>query len=214
MPLGSCVCNFVPLMEKVGRATSNFKDSVEVQMKSTKSPEASKHGVQDMCVVVDGVVKLSSNFDEKELEDAILRRKSLHEGRNMKNILFVCVENASRSQMAEAFANQYGKGKVVASSAGVMLADSVNPLVVEAMREKGIDISTNKPKLLTTAMAEGADKIITMGCSVETICPASLLKNVIDWDLEDPKGKPIEKVRQIRDEIEKRVLELTSELGE
>lgn len=214
MPLGSCVCNFVPLMEKVGRATSNFKDSVEVQMKSTKSPEASKYGVQDMCVVVDGVVKLSSNFDEKELEDAILRRKSLHEGRNMKNILFVCVENAGRSQMAEAFANQYGKGKLVASSAGVMLADRVNPLVVEAMMEKGIDISTNKPKLLTTAMAEDADKIITMGCSVEKICPAPLLKNVIDWDLEDPKGRVIEKVRQIRDEIKKRVLELTSELGD
>jgi arsenate reductase len=114
--------------------------------------------------------------------------------------------------MAEAFANGYGKGKVVASSAGVMLADRVNPLVVEAMREKGIDISTNKPKLLITTMAEGADKIITMGCSVEKICPAPLLKNVINWDLEDPKGKPIEKVREIRDEIENRVLKLIAEL--
>jgi protein-tyrosine-phosphatase len=116
--------------------------------------------------------------------------------------------------MAEAFANLYGKGKIVASSGGVMLADRVNPLVVEVMKEKGIDISMNKPKLLTTAMAEGADKIITMGCSVEKICPAPLLKNVIDWDLEDPKDKPIEKARQIRDEIEKRVLELISELGD
>jgi len=130
----------------------------------------------------------------------------------MAKVLFVCVENAGRSQMAEAFANRYGEGKLVASSAGVMLADRVNPLVVEAMREKGIDISTNKPKLLTTAMAEGADKIITMGCSVEKICPAPLLKNVIDWNLEDPKGKPIEKVREIRDEIENRVLRLIAEL--
>jgi arsenate reductase len=130
----------------------------------------------------------------------------------MKNLLFVCVENAGRSQMAEAFSNQYGKGKLVASSAGVMLADRVNPLVVEAMREKGIDISANKPKLLTTTMAEGADKIITMGCSVEKICPAPLLKNVIDWNLEDPKGKPIEKVREIRDQIENRVLKLLAEL--
>ena len=130
----------------------------------------------------------------------------------MTKVLFVCVENAGRSQMAEAFANRYGEGKLVASSAGVMLADRVNPLVVEAMREKGIDISTNKPKLLTTAMAEGADKIITMGCSVEKICPAPLLKNVIDWNLEDPKGKPIEKVREIRDEIENRVLRLIAEL--
>jgi protein-tyrosine-phosphatase len=131
---------------------------------------------------------------------------------DMKKVLFVCVENAGRSQMAEAFANHYGKGKLLASSAGIMLADRVNPLVVEAMKEKGIDISTNKPKLLTPAMAEGADKIITMGCSVEKICPAPLLKNVIDWELEDPKGKPLKKVREIRDEIERRVLKLIAEL--
>jgi arsenate reductase len=130
----------------------------------------------------------------------------------MKKILFVCVENAGRSQMAEAFANHYGKEKLLASSAGIMLADRVNPLVVEAMKEKGIAISMNKPKLLTPAMAEGADKIITMGCSVEKICPAPLLKNVIDWELEDPKGKPLEKVREIRDEIEKKVLKLIAEL--
>jgi protein-tyrosine-phosphatase len=113
--------------------------------------------------------------------------------------------------MAEAFANHYGKGKLVASSAGVMLADKVNPVVVEVMKEKGIDISMNKPKLLTTKMAEEADKIITMGCSVEKFCPAPLLKNVIDWGLDDPKDKPIEKVRLIRDEIEKRVLNLISD---
>jgi protein-tyrosine-phosphatase len=130
----------------------------------------------------------------------------------MKKVLFVCVENAGRSQMAEAFANHCGKGKLVASSAGIMLADRVNPHVVEAMREKDIDISMNKPKLLTPAMADGADKIITMGCSVEKICPAPLLKNVIDWELEDPKGKPLEKVREIRDEIEKKVLKLIAEL--
>ncbi len=130
----------------------------------------------------------------------------------MKKAVFICVQNAGRSQMAEAFANHYGKGKLDASSGGVMLADNVNPVVVEAMREKGFDISMNKPKLLTPAMAEGADKIITMGCSVEKICPAPLLKNVIDWGLEDPKGKPIEKVREIRDEIEKRVVKLIAEL--
>jgi len=130
----------------------------------------------------------------------------------MKRIIFVCVENAGRSQMAEAFANHYGKGRLVASSAGVMLADRVNPVVVEAMKEKGINISMNKPKLLTTKMTEEAHQIITMGCSVEKVCPAPFLKNVIDWGLEDPKGKPIEKVRQIRDEIEKRVTRLISEL--
>jgi len=130
----------------------------------------------------------------------------------LKKILFVCVENAGRSQMAEAFANYYGKGRIVATSAGIMLADRVNPVVVEAMKEKGIDISMNKPKLLTTEMAEGADRIVTMGCSVEKYCPAPLLKNVVDWGLEDPKGKSIEKVREIRDEVERRVLKLIAEL--
>jgi protein-tyrosine-phosphatase len=115
--------------------------------------------------------------------------------------------------MAEAFANHYGKGRVTALSAGVVLADRVNPVVVEAMKEKGIDISMDRPKLLTTSMAEEADLIITMGCSVEKICPASLLKNVINWGLEDPKDKRIEEVRQIRDEIEKRVLKLISDLS-
>jgi len=130
----------------------------------------------------------------------------------MKRVLFVCVENAGRSQMAEAFANHYGKGKLVASSAGTMLADRINQIVVEVMKERGFDISENKPKLLTTKMVEEADQIITMGCSVEKICPAPLLKNVIDWKLEDPKGKPIEKVREIRDEIEKKVVELIVEI--
>jgi len=130
----------------------------------------------------------------------------------MKRVLFVCVENAGRSQMAEAFANHYGKGKLVASSAGTMLSDRINPIVVEVMKERGFDISENKPKLLTTKMVEEADQIITMGCSVEKICPAPLLKNVIDWKLEDPKGKPIEKVREIRDEIEKKVVELIVEI--
>jgi protein-tyrosine-phosphatase len=131
----------------------------------------------------------------------------------MKKILFVCVENAGRSQMAEAFADHYGKGTVEASSAGIMLAQTVNPMVVAVMKEKGIDISKNKPKMLTTEMTEKADVIITMGCSVEKICPAPLLKNVTDWALEDPKDKPIEKVRQIRDEVERKVLKLVAELG-
>jgi protein-tyrosine-phosphatase len=116
--------------------------------------------------------------------------------------------------MAEAFANHYGKGKVIASSAGVKLAERVNPLVVDVMKEKGIDISGNKPKLLTPKMAEVCDRIISMGCSVEEVCPAILLRNVVGWDLEDPKGKPIEKVREIRNEVERRVLRLLAEIEE
>jgi protein-tyrosine-phosphatase len=129
----------------------------------------------------------------------------------MKKVLFVCVENAGRSQMAEAFANKYGKDKFVVSSAGNKPADKVNPVVVEAMKEKGIDISMNKPKLITFQMAQDADLIVTMGCNDQGVCPGPFFKETIDWKLEDPKGMPIEKVREIRDEIECRVKELTSE---
>jgi arsenate reductase len=123
----------------------------------------------------------------------------------MKKVLFVCVENAGRSQMAEAFANKYGKDKFVVFSAGNKPADKINPLVVEVMKEKGIDISSNKPKLLTFQMTQEADLIVTMGCNDQGICPGPFFKPTIDWQLEDPKGKPIEKVREIRDDIERHV---------
>jgi protein-tyrosine-phosphatase len=129
----------------------------------------------------------------------------------MRKILFVCVENAGRSQMAEAFARAYGKGKVEAVSAGTMPAKEVSPVVVQVMREKGLDISANRPKLIANQMVQGADTIIVMGCSAEGFCPAPLLNKVIDWGIEDPKGEPIEKVRGIRDEIEKRVRTLLDE---
>jgi arsenate reductase (thioredoxin) len=132
----------------------------------------------------------------------------------MKRILFVCIENAGRSQMAEAFANFYGKGKISASSAGVKLALKINPVAVEVMNEKGIDISLNKPKMLTAQMAKTADLIITMGCGTADLCPGPALNAIADWGLEDPKGKPIEKVREIRAEIEKRVKKLIAETNE
>jgi arsenate reductase len=126
----------------------------------------------------------------------------------LKKILFVCVENAGRSQMAEGFAKHYGKSKIEAMSAGTMPSNEVNPLVIQAMQEKGIDISKNKPKQITTQMVKDADTIIVMGCSAQGFCPAPLLSKVIDWNIEDPKGKSLEKVREIRDEIEKKVKEL------
>jgi arsenate reductase (thioredoxin) len=128
----------------------------------------------------------------------------------MKKVLFVCVENAGRSQMAEAFANRYGKDKFIVSSAGNKPADKVNPIVVEAMKETGIDISMNKPKLLNFQMAQENDLVITMGCDNQGICPGPFFKETINWKLEDPKGKPLEKVREIRDEIERRVKGLIS----
>jgi protein-tyrosine-phosphatase len=130
----------------------------------------------------------------------------------MKKILFVCVHNAGRSQMAEAFFNQISKGKAKGLSAGTQPADKVNPMVVEAMREVGIDIRRRKPKMLTLEMMGDVDRVITMGCSVEGVCPASFVPTE-DWQLDDPEGKPIEKVSQIRDEVKARVEGLVKELG-
>jgi arsenate reductase (thioredoxin) len=125
-------------------------------------------------------------------------------------ILFVCVENAGRSQMAQAFAEKHG---LKASSAGTVPAGRVNPIVVEAMKEKGIDISQNRPQMLTPNMINRASLVVTMGCSVESACPrpmlAAMQKKLIDWDLKDPKGKSIHEVRAIRDEIERKVIELS-----
>ena len=131
--------------------------------------------------------------------------------KGMKRILFVCVENAGRSQMAEAFAKLSGRGRVEASSAGTMPASEVNPVVVEVMREKGVDLSNNKPRLITDRMVQEADTIVVMGCSAQGFCPAPLLNKVVDWGIEDPKGKAIGRVREIRDEIERRVMKLIEE---
>jgi arsenate reductase (thioredoxin) len=129
----------------------------------------------------------------------------------MKTVLFICVHNSGRSQMAEVFFNQMAKGRAKAISAGSQPADRVNPTVVEVMREIGIDISHNKPKLLTLEMMEGITLAITMGC--ENACPYTTAETR-DWALEDPKDKPVEEVRKIRDEIKIRVGDLIKELIE
>lgn len=131
-----------------------------------------------------------------------------------KTVIFVCVHNSGRSQMAEAFFNQAAKGKALALSAGTQPGDKVHPVVVEAMRELGIDISHKKPKMLTLEMIEKADKMITMGCGADAggLCPASFVETE-DWALEDPKNKSLEQVRVIRDEIKKRVLQLIQEIA-
>jgi len=131
----------------------------------------------------------------------------------MKKVLFVCVENAGRSQMAEAFANAYGSGKITAKSAGTTPGERVNNTVVQVMWEKGIDISRNRPKLITEEMIHEADRVITMGCSVAEVCPAVFIRDVVDWNLEDPKGQPVQKVREIRDEAERLVRALIQELS-
>lgn len=130
-----------------------------------------------------------------------------------KTVLFVCVHNSGRSQMATAFFNLLAKGKARAISAGTQPADSVNQVVVEAMEEVGIDISDNRPQLLTMDLAEKADRMITMGCGadVDAVCPAGFLETE-DWALDDPHSKSIEEVRKIRDEIKRRVRDLLKEL--
>ncbi len=126
--------------------------------------------------------------------------------------LFVCIENAGRSKMAEAFAKSIGLN---ASSAGTVPASEVNQTVVKVMEEAGIEISQSKPRYLDSKMIDEADRIILMGCSVESVCPAVLLgkmkKKSEDWNLDDPKGKSIEEVRKIRDEILKRVRALKND---
>lgn len=125
----------------------------------------------------------------------------------MRTVLFVCVGNASRSQMAEAFFNHLADGKARAMSAGTKPAGAVDPKTIEAMREVGIDISAAKPKALTMQMLDEADRVVTMGCGVEGVCPASYVETE-DWQIDDPKGKPIEDVRRTRDDIRAKVLRL------
>jgi arsenate reductase len=116
--------------------------------------------------------------------------------------------------MAEAFFNHMAKGKAQAYSAGTQPGDRVNPVVVEAMKEVGIDISGRKPRALTMDMVEKADRMITMGCGeeAEAVCPARFIETE-DWALEDPEGKTLEQVRKVRDEIKSRVTRLVDELG-
>lgn len=124
----------------------------------------------------------------------------------MKRVLFVCVHNAGRSVMAEALFNRLADGRAEAVSAGTEPGHAPHPEVVEAMREVGLDVSDHAGRLLTDDMVVAADRVVTMGCAVdEAACPAIHYKGVEDWGLPDPKGQSIEEVREIRDEIERRV---------
>lgn len=126
------------------------------------------------------------------------------------SVLFVCVHNAGRSQMAAGFMTHLGQGRVEVLSAGSAPKDSINPIAVEAMAEIGIDISHKSPKVLTTDAVEQSDAVITMGCG--DVCPFYPGKRYEDWVLDDPAGQGIESVRVIRDEIKARVEALLAEL--
>ena len=126
------------------------------------------------------------------------------------SVLFVCVHNAGRSQMAAALLDHYAAGRVDVRSAGSAPAEQINPAVREAMIEIGIDISAERPKLLTTDTVEASDVVITMGCG--DACPVFPGKRYLDWQLTDPAGKGVDAVRPIRDEIDARVRGLLAEL--
>ena len=130
---------------------------------------------------------------------------------SVTEVLFVCVHNAGRSQMAAGLLNQLGAGRVQVRSAGSEPADRLNPAVVEAMREIGVDVSHEFPKPLTGQMVKAADVVITMGCG--DLCPIYPGKRYEDWELEDPAGKDLDTVRRIRDEISTRVQTLVSSLS-
>ena len=130
-----------------------------------------------------------------------------------KTILFVCVENAGRSQIAEGFFNKYAPKGYKCISAGTKPVSQINPIAVEAMKEVGLDISNQKSKDITEEMMRNSFKTVNMGCMDKESCPRLFLSNVLDWNLEDPKGKSIEIVRKIRDEIDQRVKELVAGLN-
>jgi len=127
------------------------------------------------------------------------------------SVLFVCVHNAGRSQMAAGFLTHLAGDAVEVRSAGTQPADQVNPAVVEAMREVGVDLSAETPKVLTTDAVRESDYVITMGCGDE--CPFFPGKTYLDWTLDDPAGQGVEAVRPIRDEVRRRVEGLLGELG-
>jgi arsenate reductase (thioredoxin) len=144
-------------------------------------------------------------FDKSKKEPEVKRQQD-------KIVLFVCVENAGRSQIAEAFFRKYSPRGYITVSGGTRPAGEINPIVVQVMNEVGIDISKQKSKVLTEDMIRNVDVRVNMGCIDREACPSLFIHNLVEWGIEDPKGKSIEKVREIRDDIEQRVRQLAEDL--
>jgi protein-tyrosine-phosphatase len=158
--------------------------------------------------VVDFIPLFVNRFARDRLRALAQTQGSLVKDR--PEVLFVCVHNAGRSQMAAALLDHHAKGKVHVRSAGSDPADQINPAVVAAMAEWGIDLAKEFPKPLTDEVVQAADAVVTMGCG--DACPIYPGKRYLDWELDDPAGRPVEQVRAIRDEIDRRVQELLAEL--
>jgi protein-tyrosine-phosphatase len=129
-----------------------------------------------------------------------------------KNILFVCLENAGRSQIAEAFFKKYAKNKFSVISAGTTPSSHLNPIVILVMAEIGIDLKNQQPQLLSNSMIENSTKTINMGCMDKESCPSLFVNTIDNWNIDDPKGKSIDDVRKIRDQIKTDVLNLIDSL--
>lgn len=129
-----------------------------------------------------------------------------------RKILFVCIENAGRSQMAEAFFRKYSPTGYEPISVGTKPSGAINTVAVQAMKEVGIDLGSQTPKILTNEIIADSVLSVNMGCMDKTECPAVFMRDSVDWNIEDPKGKPIDKVREIRDDIEQKVRDLCKTL--
>jgi arsenate reductase (thioredoxin) len=140
--------------------------------------------------------------------------KSKGSSEDKQTVLFVCVENAARSQMAEGFFKTYAPEYYEAVSGGTRPVSQVNPIAIEVMKEAGIDISNQRPKILTEDTIKHSSIRVNMGCIDKESCPTLFIHNVLDWNIEDPKNKSKEKVREIRDIIGERVRELVSNLSQ
>ena len=131
-----------------------------------------------------------------------------------KNVLFVCVENAGRSQMAEAFFRKFAPNRFNVSSAGTTPSSQLNPIVIQVMKEIGIEMTNQQPKLLSDSMIDSSFKTVNMGCMDKESCPSLFVKDVIDWNISDPKEKSLDDVREIRDKIKFEVINLIQSLEE
>jgi arsenate reductase len=140
------------------------------------------------------------------------RLKRIQSEEEEKTVLFVCVENSARSQMAEGFFRKYAPRGYSTISAGTKPSGQINPLAIHAMSELGIDISKQKSKIITEDMIKNSSIRVNMGCMEKESCPTLFIHNLLEWGIEDPKGKSLEKVREIRDNIEQRVRQLATDL--
>ncbi len=192
------------------------QDRLATEFSGIYSPETIKEAIQDaVSTMADAPVQAMVPVLAERFARERLRAAAQIEGSMVKEVpevLFVCVHNAGRSQMAAALLDHHAQGRVHVRSAGSTPADEINPAVIAVMDEIGVDLSKEFPKPLTTDVVQAADVVVTMGCG--DACPVFPGKRYLDWELPDPAGKSLEDVRPIRDDVDRRVQGLLAELVE